>query len=205
MSVSDLDHWSDPRARIANGFVNNDLGYATSGFRIAADILRALATPLPLLRTKSLLDFGCGTGRVTRPLSYFFGGTVGYDPNAECIRKADEETARCNVPAATKRVSGRSVEVPPRLACPNLVFVNSVQPLEEYDVVVCIATLYHLSPDEQTLAQDLIVDALRPGGVAVLHYRADRCRKLIARLWGDDPNPHPRAGGTQLALYRKDK
>ncbi len=190
-----IDHWNDPRASIANGFEHNDLGYATSGMRAAAAVLHILDMPLAELQTKWLLDFGCGTGRISRPLSYFFKFTKAYDPNRECIRLAISETRKCNVPAHGKQ--------PERSGCPRLVFVDSLDLSPEYDVVCCTVTLPHLTPDEQAAAITQMLACLKPGGVAVLHYRPEYCEQLIADLWGEDPNPNP-DGTTQLGIYRKE-
>lgn len=88
-----LEHWKNPRKAIATKYEKNDICYATHGAQLAFEVLQMLDLPLSESRKKTILDYGCGTGRVSRILSYAFLQVYGYDPVYECIDLAKTE---CN-------------------------------------------------------------------------------------------------------------
>ena len=162
-----LDHWDRPRATIANRYEGNDAGYALGGVLAAANVLRMTPWSLAELRQKAALDFGCGTGRLTRALAAFLGHVDGYDPSVQCISVARVETERADVPKVAERLTWM------------------VQPPDgPYDLVVCTCVLYHLTDDEQTEAFREITARVAPGGCAVLQVQPDGCAKLLRDVWG---------------------
>ncbi len=161
-----LDRWRSPRATIANRYEHNDAGYALSGMRLASDIIRKLEYRPSQLRVMRALDFGCGTGRVSRPLSLFFAETVGYDPSPECIETARAETLACDLPPMASRLH----------------FVSEI-PGSLFDVVVCTCVLWHLPPEEQADAFRQICGCVKPGGCAVVQVHRTACSELIRSVW----------------------
>ena len=87
--------WAEPRKMIAPKAALHDLVYATGGAWQAAEILRLLNERPSELSKLSLMDLGCGTGKVTRPLQMFVGAAEGWDVKPECVDLARQETARC--------------------------------------------------------------------------------------------------------------
>jgi SAM-dependent methyltransferase len=100
-------------------------------------------------RLESALEIGCGSGSFTRLLASRARNVLALDLSPEMIRMAKAESS-----------SHTNVEYRPgdvmRLALP----------AEGFDCVVSIATLHHL-PLEPALLR--MKDALKPGGVLVIH------------------------------------
>ena len=91
----DILAWTDPRKVIAPNGERDDLTYGMAGALQASVILRVLNMPPRDLAKLSLIDVGCGTGKVTRVLRLFVNGADGYDPKPQCIEAARAEAARC--------------------------------------------------------------------------------------------------------------
>jgi len=147
-----LDHWKDPRATIACAYVDNDMGYCTHGAHAVADVLQALdIKPSDALRS-TILDFGSGTGRISRILSRHFLSVVAYDPSPQCMERARKEQQLCfplHFPSLT--LAGSWDQVPPYL-----------------DFACAVNVFEHLDGPSQGEAMLRVSAALRPGGRAVL-------------------------------------
>lgn len=106
-----LDHWNDPRKKIAygahHGELNNDMFYTLSGMRNVLEILIALSMrPEDMLSSNfAALEYGCGTGRLLRPFSFLCNSIDGFDPNSECIVVAREETALTKLTINQSKIS----------------------------------------------------------------------------------------------------
>lgn len=85
----DAKRWSEPRKSIATGL--NDIQYATHGALIAVEVLKYFKEHPSHFKDKSLLDFGCGTGRIARILSKAFAKVEAYDPSRQCYDLACTE------------------------------------------------------------------------------------------------------------------
>lgn len=119
--------WKHPRRTIATRFENNDLGYATDG-AYGASLLYSIFDMAPsTTKQMTLLDYGCGTGRHTRPLSPLFKSIVGYDPTPECIQLFHHENGLCEKPY------------------PNLVLTHDINQVPQCDLAVCINVIEHLT------------------------------------------------------------
>ena len=92
----------------------------------------------------SALDVGCGVGRLSRLMADAGLTVTGVDVSAEMIRIA----------------SGRL----PRIRFIYTDFLTW-QRAAEYDLVVAWDSLFHVPPDGQAEATDLLCDALAPGGI----------------------------------------
>lgn len=168
----DHDHWRTPRSSIATVYADNDMGYATHGAHVAADILRAVDVKPSAAGRWSVLDFGCGTARVARILSRHVGYLVAYDPEPKCIEVARQENHRCNP------MSFRNL----------ILTVNweQVTRLGPYDLVCAVSVFEHLDAIEQTAAMDRIRSVVKPGGImrapgwAVLWLHKTKNARLIA-------------------------
>lgn len=186
------EHWKTPRASIATVYRDNDLGYATHGAHICADILLAFnIAPVQAKRSK-ILDFGCGTGRVTRILSRHFGYVVGFDPEQACIDTGVVEAKHCKPIGFTNMVLNSNWE--------------RVEALGPFNHVCAVSVFEHLDLGSQELAFNRIRSVLEPAGdekapgVAVLWLHSTKNAQLIAskpfkRIAGPDAVSAPNAIG----------
>jgi SAM-dependent methyltransferase len=141
----------------------------------------AIVAHVPLDSVDSVLDFGCGCGRVTRYWGDFAGAVSGSDVNGAAI-----EWCRANLGFA--RFAQNGLEPP-------LVFEQ-----ESFDLVYALSVFTHLTEELQLGWRDEMLRVLRPGGLLLLttHGRsymprlddAERTRfergELVVR-WGDVP------------------
>jgi SAM-dependent methyltransferase len=141
----------------------------------------AIAAHVALTEVGSVLDFGCGCGRVTRHWHDFAGSVAGSDLNRSAI-----EWCRRNLPFA---------RFEPNDLTPPLAFVD-----ESFDLVYALSVFTHLTAELQLAWRDELRRVLRPGGALLVttHGRsylprleaAERERfehgELVVR-WGDLP------------------
>jgi SAM-dependent methyltransferase len=141
----------------------------------------AIAAHVPLDELDSVLDFGCGCGRVTRYWDSFAGSVAGSDVNPAAI-----EWCRRNLRFARFEVNGLA----PPLAFPDASF----------DLVYALSVFTHLTPELQLAWRDELRRVLRPRGrlLVTTHGRSylprlepgERERfergELVVR-WGDLP------------------
>ncbi len=141
----------------------------------------AIAAHVPLAEIDSVLDFGCGCGRVTRYWADFAGTVSGGDVSGKAI-----EWCRANMPFAHFELN--------RLE-PPLAFAD-----ESFDLVYALSVFTHLTDELQLAWRDELRRVLRPGGRLILttHGRSylprldadERARfqrgELVVR-WGDLP------------------
>lgn len=105
----------------------------------------AIAAHVPLDRVDSVLDFGCGCGRVTRYFRDFDGDVAGSDLNEDAIA-----WCRPNLPFARFELNGLA---------PPLVFDD-----ESFDLVYALSVFTHLTAELQLAWRDELRRVLRPGG-----------------------------------------
>jgi SAM-dependent methyltransferase len=141
----------------------------------------AIAAHVPLDEVRSVLDFGCGCGRVTRYWSDFAGEVSGSDVSVKAI-----EWCRANLPFA--RFETNALEPP-------LGFAD-----QSFDLVYALSVFTHLTAELQLRWRDELRRVLRPGGRLLIttHGRSyvprldseERARfergELVVR-WGDVP------------------
>jgi SAM-dependent methyltransferase len=123
-----------------------------------------VAAHVPPAGIESVLDFGCGCGRVTRYWNGFPGSVSGSDVSAKAV-----EWCRANLPFARFE---RNALAPP------LAFDD-----ESFDLVYALSVFTHLTADLQLAWRDELRRVLRPGGRLLLTTHG---RSYAPRLEGDE-------------------
>jgi len=110
-------------------------------------------------RPRSVLDFGCGVGRLSLALSGRVDEVVGCDVSPEMIAMA-----RQNVPDAT--------------------FITSLDAVRDrrFDCILSLIVLQHIPPEEGLRALSVLLRLLAPGGVAALHFTLRRPGGALKRV-----------------------
>jgi SAM-dependent methyltransferase len=124
----------------------------------------AIVAHAPLAELESVLDFGCGCGRVTRWWSDFDGRVAGSDVSAPAV-----DWCRANLPF------GRFEQ---NALAPPLVFDD-----ESFDLVYALSVFTHLTADLQLAWRDEVRRVLRPGGLLLLTTHG---RSYVPRLDEDE-------------------
>jgi SAM-dependent methyltransferase len=139
----------------------------------------AIAGHVPVPELGSVLDFGCGCGRVTRYWQDFRGSVAGTDLSGAAV-----DWCRANLPFGRFEPNGLA---------PPLAFEDG-----SFDLVYALSVFTHLTADLQLAWRDELRRVLRPGGYLLVttHGRSyvprlddeERSRFEAGRLvvrWGD--------------------
>lgn len=105
----------------------------------------AIAAHVDVQRTRDVLDFGCGCGRVTRYFKDHGGGVAGSDVSGEAVA-----WCRDNLQFAQFETNGLA---------PPVAFAD-----ESFDLVYALSVFTHLTEDLQLAWRDELRRVLRPGG-----------------------------------------
>ena len=124
----------------------------------------AIVAHVPLGELDSVLDFGCGCGRVTRYWTDFTGSVSGSDVSAKAV-----DWCRANLPFA--RVESNTL-------APPLVFAD-----ESFDLVYALSVFTHLTDELQIAWRTELRRVLRRGGLLLLTTHGD---SYIPRLDADE-------------------
>ena len=89
----------------------------------------------------SVLDYGCGTGGLTRLSSDRFGVVAGYDPSERSLEVARERAPRATFYAAEAAI-----------------------PDARFDAAILSGVLHHVSPPERRSVVATVASKLKPGG-----------------------------------------
>lgn len=156
-------HWKNPRQTIATRHKNDDIAYATHGAMVAMECVRRLAIPPSRAAGMHLLDYGCGTGRMARVLTGYFGRVTAFDPVKECISVGKYE---CSIPIH------------------NIVYTDQVDHLTSYDVVVSVNVMEHLKTTDQRVMLGTIKRVAKPGTTLLLWYAIRANRNTLIEHFG---------------------
>jgi SAM-dependent methyltransferase len=140
----------DPEGR--NGGWDPAAFFAKGAEEIERTLSRAGELGLPVSGRRAL-DFGCGAGRLTRPLAARFDLAVGVDISREMLDLAERDNP----------VAGRCLFV--RNAEPDL----AVFPPGDFDLVYSSIVLQHLTPGLIRSYLTEFARVVRPGGALIVH------------------------------------
>jgi 2-polyprenyl-3-methyl-5-hydroxy-6-metoxy-1,4-benzoquinol methylase len=168
--------WRQGRRVIANRYEGNDFGYVLHAAKVVADVLNLINVPLPDLKGKRVLDYGAGTGRIAKVLSFFFKEAVAYDPIKELARDNAWELLKSNVVAGTDLVGI------------NYKYTNDLSDIipGSFDYAVCVSVLEHLTAQEQYVLLKNIKASLKVGGCAVVYSPDDMPLPIVAEFYPGD-------------------
>jgi 2-polyprenyl-3-methyl-5-hydroxy-6-metoxy-1,4-benzoquinol methylase len=122
--------------------------------------IHTVVKSLPNLRGLTVLDLGCGVGRVTVPLAQQGAWVTAFDNSAEMLAACRRNTAAAGVADQITYEKGSADAMP--------------FPDQTFDVVVCLGLLEHLPPPvRQTTLQHIIRVVRRPGWVAIVVNNTD--------------------------------
>ena len=147
---------ADARWHIATGVPADDDAFAQSG-RVETDLFLAHCGIVPA-KDRSVLEIGCGIGRMTQRLADLYGDVIGLDVSEEMLEQARRRLA----------------------AVPNIVWVHGnghdLQGIGDasVDAVFSYIVLQHMpTPAGQCQYLREIRRVLRPGGIAGIQIRAN--------------------------------
>ncbi len=126
----------------------NDEFFAT-GVREIQTLMNELRSPGRALGSRAALDFGCGVGRLTQPLTTYFDEVVGVDLSPAMVRLAQ---AHSRAPDRCRYVVN---------AAPNLGIFQT----GSFDLVLSYLTLQHIPPHLSTSYLGEFVRVTRTGGI----------------------------------------
>ncbi len=145
--------------------------FATGRIEIGEHLAAFAAMGLPRARGRAV-DFGCGAGRLTRPLAAMFDEAIGVDVSPSMIDCARRLNAGID----------------------NLHFIENAAPTlamladASVDFVYSNMTLQHIPAELAEGYVDEFLRVLAPGGVASFQFVAGTDASLRGRLYGMVPN-----------------
>jgi hypothetical protein len=151
---------------------------ATHGGILALQDVLALGWDAETMARSTLLDFGCGTGRVSRVLCGLFRETLGYDPNRRAIERARTECPPSPVA---------------RLDFPGLRYAETLEGEGQYDVAISHNVFEHLTEADCLAAWALLCAHVAPGGTILANLHCED-NAALAR--------HLSLSGTGIVWYR---
>ena len=150
-----------PRRLMVRVAGTGDADWFLRGGRAGYD---AIAAHAPLDELHSVLDFGCGCGRVTRWWADFHGDVAGSDVSGPAV-----EWCRAHLPFARFEQNALA---------PPLVFEDA-----SFDLVYALSVFTHLTADLQLAWRDELRRVLRPGGLLLVTTHG---RSYVPRLGEDE-------------------
>ncbi|HXP39207.1 MAG TPA: class I SAM-dependent methyltransferase [Candidatus Acidoferrales bacterium] len=140
----------------------------------------------PLFAPKKVVDFGCGTGRLTIPLSKRCEKVIGIDVAPSMLREATENCIRFNVSNA------QFAELD-----------SGLKMLRDIDLLHSFIVFQHIPVRQGLKTIDRLLSSLSPDGCVVLHVTFERNASVLKKIGFWARNNIPLAHSIlQLALRR---
>jgi SAM-dependent methyltransferase len=168
----DLKHWDNPRATIACIFKDNDIGYMVHAHWCISQVLSFIDKKPSELSSLSILDYGCGTARMSKLLAHYFKSVIAYDPNKNCIKEALKEKDKCN--DGIKIVKN------------NLLHMSNIDHLLKhylyfFDYIISVSVLEHLDDDVVEKEFNRMKELLKKDGIIYLWLHTKRNELFIKK------------------------
>lgn len=155
-----------------------------SGQEFIDDIIRRNDDSFGPTSKERALDFGCGVGRLTIPLSRYFDEAVGVDISPSMLAEADKNSAGIE-------------NIRYFLSDDDLSLIEG-----QFDFINSYIVLQHISTERGLNYVDRMLNMVKPGGSVAMHlpvaHKGDRLRRASDWLRGKVPGYH--AG---LSLVRR--
>ncbi len=175
-----IKKWTNPRQEIAGKYANNDFAYVTTGALGAINSYAMLNIPPSISKTMLFLDYGCGTGRMSRVLTPLYKGVFGYDPSENCIQEGNKENI----------LSGVNY--------PNLKLTTDINEIPQCDVGCCISVLEHLSEFDANILIQNLIDKIR--GDVIVTYSVYKNFNIISPFLTDAQIEEDRNNNIQVRV-----
>jgi SAM-dependent methyltransferase len=148
--------------------------FFASGVGVVDGFLAAAETAFGTIRKSVALDYGCGVGRLTRPLSERFQQVIGVDISSAMLEEA-----------------GRNLADRPNVSY-ELASAQSKRPV---DFVLSKIVFQHIPPREALRILEQLAGRLTAGGVGILdlpvRYTAGRLRRTLSAVRTMLPSREP--------------
>lgn len=162
---------NEPRFRDASLDDSTRAEFFSSGQRhvdlVLADIHRHVA---PAFAPRTVLDFGCGVGRLVIPFARVCEQVTGVDVSPSMLAEAARNCTREGVGTATFVISDDRL----------------TQVAGTFDLVHSFIVLQHIPPERGIAIMERLLSRVTEGGVAALHVtyarNAPRIRKIVNRI-----------------------
>lgn len=120
----------------------------------------------PIAKFHSVLDFGCGTGRLLIPLAKVAQNAVGIDVSKSMLSEAESNI---------KKMAVKNIK---------LIQSNSMADLEniQFDLVHTYIVLQHIPVHAGYKIIQSLVQAIKPGGVGMIHFPYRNDKGIIQNL-----------------------
>lgn len=158
-------HRPSPRNIIDPDTQDNDFGYVMDAASIFVEFLSAWARPVTELKGLKILDYGCGTGRVTRLLALTGAEVHGFDPSDRCI---------------TQGLVVEGSKVNPDMAKPRSLTSEFHNVGKNFHIILCVNVLDQLGAGEVDQVIENIFGCLREGGSCYIWVSDSSQQKLVA-------------------------
>jgi SAM-dependent methyltransferase len=148
--------------------------FFASGVEVVDGLIAAAEEAFGIVRKSVALDYGCGVGRLTRPLSERFEQVIGVDISSSMLDEARRNLADRQ---------GVSFEL------------AASQSRRSVDFVLSKIVFQHIPPREATRVLAELAGRLTPGGVGILdlpvRYTAGRLRRALSAVRTMMPSREP--------------
>lgn len=172
---------TDPRFRLPNLTPEARAAFFDSGQTHADYVMQMIRQHIdPGFRPQSVLDFGCGVGRIVVPFARVARLVTGVDVSLGMLREARANCDERGLHNVRLLPSDDDLTVLTR----------------EFDLIHSFIVFQHIPPERGRAIIARLLQKLRPGGIGALHFLFGKARHAATfGLAPAEPAPAPRAAG----------